>query len=427
MSSSSNEGRSPGERATLWTLWIAYGAFYFGRANLAAAVPGLEHDLHFSKTQIGLILGSLKFAYGIGQLLNGQLAERVSPRRLLAIGMLGSAALNLVFGVSTGLYFLIFVWAMNGYCQALGWTPVMRVAANWIPAGRRGRAIGFLGTSYQVGAAVTFVVSGWAAEHLGWRGALYLPAGVLIVAAVYMLLTLRDSPTAVATVAASPGPAHVETPRPSVASNLKATLSNPYLWLLALSLAFLNACRFGFLDWGLSYLREVQGTTVDKAALNCAILPIGGIAGALLTGWITDRFLGGRRAPAICLSLTLLGVCTLAYDHVARSSFVGTIILLVVIGFAIFGPQVLLVGTAPADLARRGTAAAAAGFVDFMGYMGAFAGDQVTGWAVDHSKTLGWRVAIWIWAGWAFAAAAMSGVLWIVTERRRRIELPHEV
>ncbi len=62
-------------------------------------------------------------------------------------------------------------------------------------------------------------------------------------------------------------------------------------------------------------------------------------------------------------------------------------LLLLLIGFCIFGPQVLLVGTAPADLARRGTAAAAAGFVNFMGYMGAFAGDLVTGYLVDRITT----------------------------------------
>jgi sugar phosphate permease len=189
--------------------------------------------------------------------------------------------------------------------------------------------------------------------------------------------------------------------------------------LLALALAFLNACRFGFLDWGISYLKEVQGVGIGKAALNCAILPVGGSIGALATGWATDRLFGGRRAPVICTLLALLGVLTLAYGTVARTSFAGTVALLVVIGFAIFGPQVILVGTAPADLARRGTAAAAAGFVDFMGYMGAFVGDQVTGFVVDHAHTQGWTIAVYVWAGWAFAAALATAVLWVRTSRRQ--------
>lgn len=80
-----------------------------------------------------------------------------------------------------------------------------------------------------------------------------------------------------------------------------------------------------------------------------------------------------------------------------------------VVGFLIYGPQVLLVGTAPADLARRGTAAAAAGFVNFVGYMGAYSGDLLTGQLVDSH---GWRTAVLAWAGCAFAAALFCAPLW---------------
>src|SRR4029079_10029148 len=125
---------------------LTYGAFYFCRTNLSLAVPGLTASM--DKGGLGLtggevcwILASLKIAYGLGQLLNGQLAERVSPRVMLALGMFGSAALNVLFGFSTGFYFLLFVWATNGFCQSLGWTPTVRVAANWVPVVRRGNAI----------------------------------------------------------------------------------------------------------------------------------------------------------------------------------------------------------------------------------------------------------------------------------------------
>ena len=57
----------------------------------------------------------------------------------------------------------------------------MRVAANWFPALQRGRAIGIIGTGYQLCGALTFVVAGWAAEKFGWRGALYVPAVLVAV------------------------------------------------------------------------------------------------------------------------------------------------------------------------------------------------------------------------------------------------------
>ncbi|HRX82436.1 MAG TPA: MFS transporter, partial [Pirellulaceae bacterium] len=165
----------------LWTIWLAYGAFYFCRTNISAAVPGLKESvdaggLGLSATEISYILGATKIAYATGQLLNGQLSEQVSPRKLLAIGMLGTAILNVLFGFGTALYFLIFIWACNGYAQSLGWTPCVRVLANWFPVASRGKVIGFVGTGYQATAVATFLVSGYAAQTFGWRGALWVPA-----------------------------------------------------------------------------------------------------------------------------------------------------------------------------------------------------------------------------------------------------------
>ena len=154
------------EGGVLWVLWLTYGSFYFCRNNLAVALPGIQSELGYTKSELGTVLMALKLTYGMGQFINGQLAERVPARRLLALGMLGSAALNVVFGFATGLYFLLFIWACNGYCQALGWTPCVRVAANWFPAHRRGRAIGILGTSYQAMAAITYVIAGASVDPL---------------------------------------------------------------------------------------------------------------------------------------------------------------------------------------------------------------------------------------------------------------------
>ena len=146
--------------------------------------------------------------------------------------------------------------------------------------------------------------------------------------------------------------------------------------------------------------------------LKYAVLPVGAIAGSYLAGWATDRFFGSRRAPVTCVLLVLLGLLSLAYDSVARTSVPATMLLLVVIGFCIYGPQVLLVGTAPADLARKGTSAAAAGFVNCMGYIGAASGDYFTGRSLDAS---GWQSTIYLWAIWAFAAAVAAGLLWGAT------------
>jgi MFS family permease len=153
---------------------------------------------------------------------------------------------------------------------------------------------------------------------------------------------------------------------------------------------------------------------VGKAALQYAVIAVGATAGSYLAGWATDRFFGSRRGPMICILMAALGGLSLLYHSAVERSAIEAMLLLVAIGFCIIGPQVLLVGTAPADLAHGGTSAAAAGFVNFMGYIGAATGDVVTGYfsAPEHG---GWQTAIYIWAGWAFAGAAIMAILWNTT------------
>ena len=239
---------------------------------------------------------------------------------------------------------------------------------------------------------------------------MFVPAGVLAACSIVMFLFLKEHPddVAAARTAAVATAANVS-PVP-FSETIRVTITNPALWLLGISLGLLNACRYGYSDWGLAHLSEVQATGLGAAALQLSVLPAGAVAGVFLSGWATDRFFGNRRAPVICVLLVLLGVMTLFYDAMVRTSVTGTVILLMFIGFCTFGPQVLLVGTAPADLARRGTSAAAAGFVNFMGYIGAaLAGDVLTGYLYAR---YGWEVAIYAWAACAFLAAIAAGLLW---------------
>jgi sugar phosphate permease len=402
----------------LWVLWLTYGSFYFCRNNLGVALPGLQAEFGYTKSQLGTVLMALKLAYGVGQFINGQMAEQWPPRRLLALGMLASAALNVLFGWATALYFLTFIWACNGYVQALGWPPTMRVAANWFPVLQRGLAIGIVGTGYQLCGALTFVVAGWAADRFGWRGALYVPALLVTISAIHMLFFLNDAPQVERTVERM-AEASIN-PKASVRENLILTLTNPALWFVAVTLCLLDACRYGFTDWGVTHLKEVSQESISSAAFKYAVLPFGGIAGAYIAGWATDRFFASRRAPIIVLLLILLGGLTLAYDKVIHLGLGASVLILFCIGFCIFGPQVLLVGTFPVDLARRGTAAAAAGFVNFMGYMGAAAGDKLTG---RFAQDYGWQFAVRFWAVCAFAGALVIVFLWKAGKDSRDAEL----
>lgn len=412
MTSSSRRRARPTRTQTLGVLWATYATFYFCRVNFGPAMPVVARALALTPLEVGLVLSAVKLGYALGQLVNGQLTEAFGAKRILSIGMVGSCVATLLIAFATpmaGARAAAVMMALafaNGWFQAGGWPPLVKIAARWFPFESRGRTMGLLGTSYTLGSAVAIFAVGALLDASGgqWRVAFVVPALVVGASFVHTALRLRENPPerTVPEVDAAPD-------RLPIADALRLTISNPRIWVLALGLFGLDAVRYGFLDWAPGHLAQAHGTGSFAAALKTAVFPLAGAAGTLSSGWVTDRFFDSRRAPAIAILLGAVGALTLSYRVVVGWGAAPTVACLALVGFCLYGAQILLVGTAAQDFARRGATAAAAGFVDFTGHLGAFAGDVVTGWMI---KRHGWAGAIGWWAAAAVVAAMLVATLW---------------
>jgi sugar phosphate permease len=430
---------------TLLVVWITYGAFYVCRVNIGPARVEIEKNFSIDPLEMGFVLGALKVGYAIGQLVNGQLAERYGAKKILLVGMFGSVAACLLFAMAAPLTtllgpvlpgfasgvtsvvrivapqatlgptaaLLLVLWFTNGYFQAGGWPPTVKVMANWFTPTQRGRMMGIIGTSYQLGSAITIVASGALVTTFAndWRAAFVVPAMVLAAAGLHAYFRMKERPGEGDAPSVTPAlkDAAGAVVRAPMRETLILTFTNGRIWVLALSLFGLDIVRYGFLDWAPGHLKKLHGSGVLLAALKVAVFPLAGAVGALASGWISDRWFQSRRAPMIAIALGSVGLLTLTYDAIAPFGTVPTVACLAAIGFFLYGAQILLVGTAAQDYAKKGHTAAAAGFVDFMGYFGAFGGDIMTGWLLKNHD---FHAAIRFWAIAAFAAAGLAATLW---------------
>src|SRR5579883_210445 len=340
--SGATSGSPDGWLRALFVLWTTYGSFYFCRVNIGPAVPSIRHALGFSALEIGVVLGTIKLGYAVGQLVNGQLTERFGPRRILAVGMLGSAVVTLLMacvpvlagtpaaqagGMTTALgrgvwsaghavglelapspalaLMMLFAFA-NGWFQASGWPACVKIAGGWFPIQRRGRIMGILGTSYTVGSAMAILAVGVLLHAFhAWQIAFVAPAAVLALSFVHTALRLREAPLPPSDGYGAPSPAAPA--RMAVGDSLRATLGNPRIWVLAFGLFGLDAVRYGFLDWAPGHLAELHGSAL-QAAIKTAVFPLAGALGTLSSGWLTDRFFQSRRAPVCALLLVGVGL-----------------------------------------------------------------------------------------------------------------------
>jgi len=414
---------------TFVTIWITYGSFYLCRANMSFALPGIAAEFGYSKTLLGLLGTSLFIMYSLGQFVNGQLGDKFGARKLVFTGMIVSALLTIVFSFSTAFAFMLIVWGLNGYFQAMGWSPQVKTMANWFTVAQRGKWMGLMGSCYQVGNAYSWLLASILAASFGWRVVFWVPAILFLISSIHFVLRLRNAPEEVGlppieqlrkiaageVISKEEGGASVSGVKEDVHLGFKETIricvTNPRIWAVSADFLCLDIIRYGFFYWAPVYLIEAQGAAITTAGLKLTVLPLAGSAGAIVTGWATGRFFQNRRAPVIAICLFVLAFFSWLFYTAPPGAWFWSLICLAVIGFCTYGPHVLLVGHAAQDFAGRKAAASAAGFIDGWGYVGAAMTGVFTGWLVEN---YGWGAGFWYWIIAAIVAGVIMVFLWTV-------------
>ena len=80
---------------------LTYGGFYLCRLNISVVLPEISRCFGYTKTTLGEIGSAFFIFYALGQFVNGQLGDRISPRLLILYGLVVSALLNIAFGFSS--------------------------------------------------------------------------------------------------------------------------------------------------------------------------------------------------------------------------------------------------------------------------------------------------------------------------------------
>ncbi len=413
---------STAELFTYWrrrvfiSIWITYGTFYLTRVNMSIAIPGIMEEFGYSKTLLGGILTCLFATYAIGQFINGQLGDKFGARRFISLGLLCSGILNILFGFTNIFTAMMLIWGLNGYFQSMGWAPSVKTVANWFPPERRGKMSGLLGTTYQIGNAYSWALSGFVVGLLGWRWAFWVPGIIVIISALHWFLRGRNAPEEVGlpTIEEEAGEVEKEFKvrrdhHLGFSYTLTTVLKNHRIWLVALGLFALNIVRYGFMGWAPTYMFEVQKAAISTAAYKAIAIPVAGCLGAIFAGFISDRFFQSRRAPIAVIMLFLLGLSAWLYPKISAGNWVLSLLCLLFIGFMTYGPHVLMVGTVAMDFATRKAASSAAGFIDCFGYIGAALTGVGSGFLVDRFN---WDAAFYLWITAALLAALLMAFLW---------------
>ena len=340
-----NEHRFSGFQWCIFALcFLIVLADGFDTAAIGFIAPSLIKEWGVARPALAPVLSAALFGLAAGALASGPIADRIGRKAVLvtSVAVFGLACVGSSFSASLGqLTVLRFV---TGLGLGAAMPNAVTLMSEYCPDKLRATLTNAMFCGFPLGAAFGGFLAAWMIPQFGWRSVLLLGGVAPLALAAVMLLQLPESVrhmvaksqpvervrAVLARVSASAAQASSFTlseARPTVAgrSGAGVVLSPQYivgsvmLWIAY----FMGLVIFyALINW-MPILLKDAGVEPRAATLIAALFPLGG-CGAILFGWLMDRFNANR---IIASGFVVTAVLVFAIGRAADS--VGSLVAIV--------------------------------------------------------------------------------------------------
>jgi sugar phosphate permease len=347
---------------------------------IALFLPLIRADLGLSFAQAGLLAAVATLSYALMQVPAGILSDRMSPKVLFGVGLIGTNALAIVFALSDSYSVMLVTQGVAGVFRALMFIPGMLLITRHFSEAKRATAMGLFVAGGFSSNIVVNLLGPILVGPLGWQWIIALSSmlGLVVTAAFWLL--------------GDDGP-----PRDHGDSSRAATgwvWRTRAWWLLGVIQFSRLSIVAGVGFWVPAFLIEERGFELAAAglvvALSAAITAPANIGGGILSDRLQRPMLViGVALGSLTVLLALIGVVTLSPVLVAL------ILLTALVIQVYFGPLFAV----PRTLFGPGLAGLSSGFGNFCANVGGFASVLLLG--VLKDATGGFGVGFVVLAGLA--------------------------
>ena len=372
-----------------------------GAATFPALLPTFLAEWDLSKTEAGWLNGIYYVGYLMAVPVLVSLTDRISPRKIYFLCMGLTAAGTLGFALMTSGFWSAFVFrVISGIALAGTYMPGLKLLSNHLrhTAGDKdqSRAVAFYTSSFGIGTAISFYLSGVVETALDWHWAFGLASlGPAAAIAVTFLAFPRQDPEQT-----DRPPTHLLDFRPVF--QCRAAMG----YVLAYTAHTFEL--FAFRAWGVTYLvfAAATGPTGNmgwSATAIVAVINLLGLPSSVLGNELSRRFGRHRIITIVMLSSAVLA-CVLGIS--ADWPYWVVVSLALLYGVTITGDSASITAGVVAA-APKGYQGATMAVHSCIGFIGAFSGPLMFGVMLDLASPTGIggeTVASW---GWAFAFTAL--------------------
>jgi sugar phosphate permease len=298
--SSENANASPTKTRWLVLLLISlmYMITYMDRTGISIAAPAMAKEFGLSQTALGIVFSVFLWAYALGQIPLGSLADRLGPRLVLLIIVPFWSVMTAMTAIAGGIASLIVIRFVFGLAEAGAFPAATRAMQLWFPKAERGIVHGVTHSFSRFAVAVVPFIAVSIMVAFGWRWIFYVfgAAGLLWSVAFYFLY--RNLPEEDAKVNQSEL-AQIRGRDPDGAIkpvDLHQHLAPPWrvifrsanMWYIAAGYCCFYYGTYFFMTWFPTYLLEYRHLSLKSVGLLASLPLLAGMVGDIVGGTLTD-------------------------------------------------------------------------------------------------------------------------------------------
>lgn len=376
-----------------WLCWFAYFTSYIGRLNYSSAMTAMIQEDVLTKSQAGFISMMYFWAYGIGQLCNGILGDRMHPGKMIFIGLSVASAANMIMGFLGNNYLMALIWGINGYAQAMIWPPIIRIFSEMLKSEQKMKFCIDIVSSQVVGTLASYLIAAAVIWIIGWKAVFGTAAICLAVIALIWYYGFGK----VERYSRKFGSDVEENNRKKsqIEEQIKFSDLLLHTGLLAVLVPVIvhGVLKDGVTTWVPTFITENFFTSPSFSILITTVLPIINLTGAYAARYVFKKC-GEREVMASVVffgiaNISLIGIC-----FVKGSSIVLTVILFAVITASMMAVNTLFVNMFALRFESVGRVATVSGLLNSMAYLGTAISTFTIGVMVEK---LGWNLTIGSW------------------------------
>ena len=389
---------------------MVYFVSYFSRKDFAAVMEGMISDLVIEKTLAGLALTMLFIFYGVGQLVSGYLGDKLKPAYLIIFGLGVTATCNLLMPIVSSDAFMVVLWGINGFAQAMLWPPIVKILSAHLEHEQYVTANVIVTAAAHVATILLYLYAPVCLKFFSWKTVFYSSSVLaFLVLAVFIALlsvVLPKEPT-VKVVKREEDVVIDE----SVIKVFRRTGVIPIL----VSIVACGFLRDGIESWLPTLYSEAFNRDAGESILVSVILPIFSIVSISLIKVIHRIKIFNNEATgagvfflgsaALCIPLAIL----ISIDAVPAR--IAALVLTALICAAMHGVNFLLISCLPGRFSRFGRASTVSGLTNACVYIGAATATYGIALVSEH---LGWTATVISWI-----AVALVGLIMTIPSLKR--------